>query len=223
MIQGFLHEAIEPGSKLSEHELTAWYEKEISSKIDGSIPELVSCAQYNAADEKKPSSLVVYETTSTSTSIEVLNKLRADNPVVVDRLEAYHASICEQIYDSGSTEQTRPYLMTGFMTPGQGDDEEFNQWYTQEHLGDMSKVPGWRRARRFRINDSIEKGTGKIPKAKATYAAIYELDHFDGLKSPEYHHACTTPWTAKMTGRCPVAEMRKWKLVKTWSTERTQK
>ena len=81
------------------------------------------------------------------------------------------------------------------MTPMQGDDEEFNKWYNEEHLANMAKVPGWRRVRRYvsrfslrrtcsdkrsydiaqRVTESSLKGTGKesVQNAAPAYAAVY--------------------------------------------------
>ncbi len=46
-------------------------------------------------------------------------------------------------------------------------EEEFNRWYTHTHIPDLSKAPGFARARRF---VSMQGG------APSRYLAIYEFD-----------------------------------------------
>jgi hypothetical protein len=50
--------------------------------------------------------------------------------------------------------------------PVEGQDDEFNRWYSDVHVGDVKKVPGVTGARRFR---TVDAGDWK-------YAAIYDLD-----------------------------------------------
>lgn len=54
-------------------------------------------------------------------------------------------------------------------------DAEFNRWYSQKHIQDVSKVPGVVSATRYRI----EKGVTVLPGVNADrhgYVAIYEIE-----------------------------------------------
>ncbi|MGQ0698700.1 MAG: hypothetical protein ACT4PZ_10710 [Panacagrimonas sp.] len=58
---------------------------------------------------------------------------------------------------------------------GPGTDAEFNRWYSQKHIQDVSKVPGVVSATRYRI----EKGVTVLPGVNAdrhSYVAIYEIE-----------------------------------------------
>jgi hypothetical protein len=69
----------------------------------------------------------------------------------------------------------------------EGRDEEFNDWYTNRHLGDVLQVPGFSSARRFGLAGS-DKQTLAIPGVDAgesdpeskgaeyKYLALYGLD-----------------------------------------------
>jgi hypothetical protein len=57
-------------------------------------------------------------------------------------------------------------------TPGR--DEQFNEWYTKEHIYDVIKVPGFMAAQRFRA--VREPGS---PETKFQYLAVYELEADD--------------------------------------------
>jgi hypothetical protein len=56
-----------------------------------------------------------------------------------------------------------------------GREDEYNKWYTNEHLGDVVSIPGFAAAQRFRQHSLV---TGKMAKQ---YLAIYEMD----AESPE--------------------------------------
>jgi hypothetical protein len=66
-------------------------------------------------------------------------------------------------------------VMTNAMTPQQ--DTEFNDWYTNTHLTDVLKVPGFVAATRFSLLDKQLLDEVELPKQR--YLAIYELDTDD--------------------------------------------
>ena len=49
-----------------------------------------------------------------------------------------------------------------------GKEAEFNDWYTQQHLSDVLKVPGFEAAQRFEVT-----GQSALP---GKYVAIYEME-----------------------------------------------
>jgi len=55
--------------------------------------------------------------------------------------------------------------------PAPGREDEYNKWYSDQHLGDVLKVPGFIAAQRFKLT---------FPDAKkplvGPYLAIYELE-----------------------------------------------
>lgn len=56
-----------------------------------------------------------------------------------------------------------------------GDDDEFNDWYTNRHLADVLKLRGYKAAQRFRLSDA-QLGPAEIPYR---YLAIYEVEADD--------------------------------------------
>ncbi len=56
-----------------------------------------------------------------------------------------------------------------------GQDEAFNRWYTETHLGDVLKIPGYAAAQRFRLSDTQLRPDG----APYRYLAIYEVEAGD--------------------------------------------
>src|SRR5438477_10357408 len=60
------------------------------------------------------------------------------------------------------------------MTPDTSWEDEFNDWYDQEHIPLRTAVSGFRSARRYRV------------EAKPNYLVVYEMDSPAVLKSPAY-------------------------------------
>ena len=54
-----------------------------------------------------------------------------------------------------------------------GRDEEFNDWYTNQHLADVVTVPGFVSAQRFKLADPLGS------KHDHRYLAIYEIESDD--------------------------------------------
>ncbi|WP_457967042.1 hypothetical protein M1E17_09925 [Arthrobacter sp. D1-29] len=54
----------------------------------------------------------------------------------------------------------------------EGSDQEFNDWYTKQHLADVTNVPGYVRARRYKLADAQFLG----PQTDFKYLAIYEVE-----------------------------------------------
>jgi hypothetical protein len=62
-------------------------------------------------------------------------------------------------------------VVTSHARPGQ--DDEYNRWYDEEHLGDVCNVPGIVAGRRF-----VAHSASPTP-APAPYLAIYEIEADD--------------------------------------------
>ena len=60
------------------------------------------------------------------------------------------------------------------MTPDASCEDEFNEWYDQEHIPLRMAVSGFRSAQRYRI------------QGKRNYLVVYEMDSPGVLKSPAY-------------------------------------
>ena len=61
------------------------------------------------------------------------------------------------------------YRFLVFSNPEAGRDDEFNRWYSDQHLNDLLKIPGVTAAQRFRVADD----NGQQPHR---YLALYEIE-----------------------------------------------
>ena len=63
--------------------------------------------------------------------------------------------------------------------PVPGHEDEFNEWYTHTHLGEVLAVEGYVAAQRFRISDPQVAPNAKSPYQ---YLTIYEVETADLAK-----------------------------------------
>lgn len=68
------------------------------------------------------------------------------------------------------------YVYTVFSNAVAGREDEYNSWYTERHLDDVLRIPGFVAAQRFRL--ALEDAA-----APARYLAIYELETDDPRKA----------------------------------------
>ena len=64
---------------------------------------------------------------------------------------------------------------------------------SQEHTEDISKIPGWRRTRRFQLVEGDELRSGYTQ-----LLAVHDFDKDNGLDGPEHEHAKSKPWRMKV-------------------------
>lgn len=63
----------------------------------------------------------------------------------------------------------------------------------QEHLDHISKIPGWRRSRRFQLVESTSRRDGF-----EELLAVHDFDSHNGLGGPEHQEAKSTPWRTRI-------------------------
>jgi hypothetical protein len=66
------------------------------------------------------------------------------------------------------------YKMLVFTSAVTGREGEFNEWYQSRHLPDVTAVPGFRAAQRFKLAKILSKGADAKP-----YLSIYEIETDD--------------------------------------------
>jgi len=64
------------------------------------------------------------------------------------------------------------------MTPDQGYEDAFNEWYDTEHVPELLECPGFESARRFTAIEGID--------GSPHYLAVYEMSGMEAFRSPEY-------------------------------------
>lgn len=69
------------------------------------------------------------------------------------------------------------YKLVVLSNPTAEREDEYNDWYNNQHLQDVVAVPGFLSAQRYRLNDAM--GYDHAHR----YLAIYELDSSDAANS----------------------------------------
>jgi hypothetical protein len=86
------------------------------------------------------------------------------------------------------------YKLVVLTNPAEGREDEFNAWYTGEHLSDVVAIPGFVSAQRLKLH-SVTAG-----QFANSYLAIYEMD----AENPEAAMIALTAATA--SGQMLVSE-----------------
>lgn len=73
------------------------------------------------------------------------------------------------------------YAYVVLSNPVAGREDEYNDWYSNRHLADVTAVPGFVSAQRFRLADDTAEGA---PRQR--YMAIYTMDVDDAAKTLEH-------------------------------------
>lgn len=68
------------------------------------------------------------------------------------------------------------HMLVVLSNAAEGEDDAFNDWYTNRHLGDVLNVPGYAAAQRFALSDGQLFDASGIPYK---YLALYEVDAED--------------------------------------------
>ena len=67
-------------------------------------------------------------------------------------------------------------LMLVFSNPVAGQDDAYNTWYDDVHLGDVLQVPGVVGAKRFTLVEMPSPDGESAPVPAHRYLAVYQLD-----------------------------------------------
>ena len=189
--------------------LIDWYDEHALARL--TVPGFSNAVRYKASDAETPSWVAIYDITSPSVAYsEPYKALALQAPekekILIPRLALLNRRVCELL-----TVKTRPGLSTSDL-PGRylfvatflvqpELDEEFNNWYEQEHIPNLSKVPGWQRARRYKLDSSVElaRGPTATPENPVhNYLTLHEWDHDGYVTFPQFTATLVTPWSAKM-------------------------
>lgn len=116
--------------------------------------------------------------------------------VLPDLANARDSSICGR------------FLVCSWWSPAEGDDEDDNHWMDTEYLPRVMSIPGWRRARRFKLVD------GAGPK----YLGMYDLDHLEAFTGGEYQAAADRAAQSDVVGGRVAAATRLLRLHRRFDT-----
>ena len=179
-----------------EDEFNHWYNEEHLPELLA-VPGVLSAARYEAV-RSGPKHLACYELESAAVMDTDAFKNRPTTEWagrVGPRAIATTLinNVYEMIYPTGLSQDIAqsgmaPALQIGRMAISPANEDEWNRWYTESHVPNLLKIPGYIMARRFRLLEhpvSAKVSTG--PK----YLALYECESeeiLDTLRLTEDMH-----------------------------------
>lgn len=217
----------ELGSEVSEAEFNDWFEEHAAARL--TVPGICSAARYIASDSKPPSWFAIYDLAALDVlESEPYKALRSNVPPneqsIISRLSILHPTIYSLFSSlpnsdvSSGSPSAKYILAVGIEPPNAEVEEDQNRWYAEEHLDLLSKVPGFLRARRFKLVRHVEiAGKAEGDPVKPTkYLTLYDWDRDPIAATEESQNTLETPWSARIHSAVP-AQLRTYILDKTIS------
>lgn len=100
--------------------------------------------------------------------------------------------------ESASPFLTSPYLLAVFVDVESNVEDEFNQWYDNEHIPRLIEVDGVDNAVRFQRAELNQTQSTLEDKRAAQYLAIYGVQDYSVIDTPAWVTAARTEWTLKL-------------------------
>lgn len=92
---------------------------------------------------------------------------------------------------------------------------DFDNWYREEHLEQMSHAPGWRRTVRYKL--VFKKETKGVPESEKApkWLTLLEFEPGSLSKSPKVEPPLPqTEWTKKVMGSLKKADVAKFEFIR---------
>jgi hypothetical protein len=178
-----------------EGEFNDWYNTE-HIPLRMRAPGFTSAQRYRA--NEGPAYLAVYEMETAGALKTPEYQLIKGQPSELTKrmlsdVSGFTRYICNESgrwEKSGSASINAAVLYAVFFEVPADRADDFDRWYTEDHIPLLMKCDDWLMVRRFDIIDG-EPG-------KYTHLALHYLASTDALSSPEREAARATPWRAKL-------------------------
>ncbi|KAK5117553.1 hypothetical protein LTR62_004975 [Meristemomyces frigidus] len=209
---GYLAVAIQPGEKTDEKAFHHWYNTE-HGPLRLRLPFILSGDRYKAADNQKPGWSAVYDVSDLAwLEKRIYTRLREERSKQEKDVMSTFDSLDRKIYSNisvrGDSKEPAPLQLAVSMRVMDSDEEDFNKWWEEEHIDMLSKVPGWLRSRRFKLE--VGGLMGMPPKGQVEYLAVHDFEEKNGLEGPEAKAAMDTAWHRKVLDYAQWVDRRRW-------------
>ncbi|KAK4891375.1 hypothetical protein LTR27_010029 [Elasticomyces elasticus] len=113
-----------------------------------------------------------------------------------------------QHYEAENAKSGQPnFVIAAAFTPT--DDEDYENWYRQEHLKEISGITGWRKTQRYALTFARQNRKPAAEKELDEPPKFLTLHYFDGDSLPEQElaGASGSEWTKKQLGSMKAQQM----------------
>ena len=202
----------EVGDRLSESELNKWFAAHAAERK--ALPGWHCITHLVQNDGQNPKWLAMYELASPEVASTHADQVKnnenmerykrqrniADNIGFFDRRIYKLIEAPEMIspnYQEKSRKEGGAFILFCIDVDSNFEDE-LTQWYNEEHINMLSKIPGWLRSRRYVLVDSTYRGTSQEMTEKCKpppkFLAVHEYEKLDmdQLKNPAFEAASST-------------------------------
>lgn len=97
-----------------------------------------------------------------------------------------------EILEEPGNEGKGNVMVAVWVVPKKGRTADLHEFYEKEHVELLSKIPGWRRTRRY------ETSTEQPVEGEKEHLTLVEFAPENGLDGPESRAAQSTPWMQKL-------------------------
>ncbi|HEY7294404.1 MAG TPA: hypothetical protein VH916_05145 [Dehalococcoidia bacterium] len=183
-----------------EDEFNRWYDGTHLPDLLA-VPGIVAARRYKLAGPANPKEpdaqyLAIYEVDSDTPDAVISTGLQEHRPKwreagrLIDCIEATSSTVFRQVGKHGeATNAAKALLLVKTACSDPAREDEFNRWYDDVHVPDVTSVPGVIRAQRYKLDGQPSK-----TEPEAQYLAVYEFDTDDtrtvsraiGAKMPEW-------------------------------------
>ncbi|KAK3950848.1 Alpha/Beta hydrolase protein [Pseudoneurospora amorphoporcata] len=221
---GMLYVTMQPQEGLSLDQFHEWYNNE-HGPTRLRLPQIFSNGlRYQATDGQQPHFLAAYDVTDmahleTPTYLELRanrspREAETIGQVKVDRF--FFDLICaqehpsfkpaEQCTDAEAEGRVLVAVDVSLNTANAPDAaKKVIQWYEEEHIPMLSKIPGWLRSRVLRTPSAIEGSNAGETKI----ITLHEYAPQNGLGGPEHKASMDTPWRTEVFDKYITAKGRR--------------
>lgn len=117
----------------------------------------------------------------------------------IEALQSQDCKLYKLLSSIGDADFVAPVILAVSLKVAQHDTNQLNTWYQEEHLGMMSRVPGWIRTRRY--ERVVDNGCAKTSVVlDVEYLTLYDFRAENGLQGEVHKEASATPRTAEIRG-----------------------
>lgn len=214
MAPGLLYVTMQPHASLSAAQFHDWYNNE-HGPLRLQLPFFRNGFRYRDTDgdanspspydSTKPEWLALYDvddaadltrppyTTLREQTVQSEREIQTFNQVTMNRqfydfVREWTAADYKHLEDLDADAEGTVLVAVCFKIKP-GTEAELDRWYNEEHVELLTKVPGWRRTRRF-VTASVLNPT---PETKE-YLSLHEYAPQNGLGGPEFQAAVSTPF-----------------------------
>lgn len=230
IMPGLLLVFSQPGPDLTDEEFNEYYENEQIPQFRA-IPGFTSWSRWVAVDGKRPGFVAFYDLTSPDVLAqppysELAAKRTERDTSIVSRLALVDRrtyTLREPVYPpkAGAAYDALapgPFVSIVEIEAKAEFQDQFDQWYDEEHIPMIAKVPGWLRSCRFVLEDApAQIGAEATATRPPRNLAIHEWETPAAFETPEFKEATSTPWLEKLkTAALVEARRRVFKFAKSW-------